>query len=152
MSWTFQSFILLVLMTTPVMAQQVFYPDDPSALLGAGPTESIAARGPPVSVSALRGSEPWQDDVVFSYSDGSRLHLFDNHLWQIVVSLGYQGSILGVFIGDEPSKVISLLGEPFIASGDAMVWRLPWRGYPVMMRMIAKESKVVEIAIFRADF
>ncbi len=134
------------------MAQQVFYPDDPSALLGAGPTESIAARGPPVSVSALRGSEPWQDDVVFSYSDGSRLHLFDNHLWQIVVSLGYQGSILGVFIGDEPSKVISLLGEPFIASGDAMVWRLPWRGYPVMMRMIAKESKVVEIAIFRADF
>ncbi len=127
-------------------------PDDPSALLGYGLAQALAERGPPSAVSVFRGPEPWQDDVVFQYEGGYSFFWFENHLWQIRFVAGYPGSVLGLFVGDGADKVVSLMGQPYHSGADSLQFRLPWKGYPVQLRVMLREDRVSEMYIFRADF
>ena len=126
-------------------------PDDPTVFLGKTIAEVFAERGPPTSMTPVRGPETWQDDVEFSWGDGCRFDWFDNHVWRIEFDAAYKGSVLGLFIGDASDKALSLLGQPHFVAEDGLVWRLPWRGYPVQLRIAVKDSVITDIAVFRAD-
>ena len=126
-------------------------PDDPTIFLGLTLSEVFAERGAPIAVAAIRGPEAWQDDVEFSWGDGCRFDWYANRVWRIDFDTSYKGSVFGLFIGDASDKALSLLGQPHFAAEDGLVWRLPWKGYPVQLRIAVKDSVITDIAVFRAD-
>jgi hypothetical protein len=127
-------------------------PDDSAAFLGLGLASAMERCGTPASVGVLRGEEAWQDDVVFSYSAGYSLFLVGDKLWQIRFGKGYAGSIYGLFIGDSPEKVYSILGTPYYQGEGALVYRLPYKSYPVRLRLVVTEGVVSDFYLYRADF
>jgi len=126
-------------------------PDDPTVFIGKTLAEVVTQRGIPNSMAAIRGPEAWQDDVEFSWGDGSRFDWYDNKVWRIEFTDGYKGSVFGIFIGDSEDKIVSLLGKPHFIAEDGLVWRLPWRGFPVQIRIALRDSRVTDIAVYRAD-
>lgn len=127
-------------------------PDDPVSLLGCGLGDALERFGAPSHVSALRGEEAWQDDVVFSYATGYSLYWAGDRLWQLRFDPGYAGSVYGVFVGDSVDKTVSLLGSPYFRSSEAIVFRLAYKGYPVRLRVAVAAEKVSAIYLYRADF
>lgn len=136
---------------SPSESPPAILPDDPTIYIGKSIAEVFAERGPPASVAALRGPEVWQDDVEFTWGDGTHFDWFDNHVWRIEFDRDYKGSVFGIFVGDSVDKAVSLLGQPHFTAADGLVWRLPWRGYPVQLRIAIEDSMVSDIAVFRAD-
>lgn len=145
-------FFLALGLSISVNVQSAPLPDDPSALLGYGLPGAIAERGSPLAVSVYRGPEPWQDDVVFQYEGGFSFFWFENHLWQIRFVAGYPGSVLGLFVGDAADKAISILGQPYRSTPEFLVFRLPWKGYPVQLRAALRDGRISELYVYRADY
>lgn len=125
--------------------------DDPSGLLGLTPTEAIDRLGPPLSVSALRGGESWQDDVAFSYPEGYTLFLYGDRVWQLRLTPPYAGSILGLFLGDPADKAYALLGQPLGSGPDRLVYRLRHADFPVRLLLVIAEGRVVDAYLYRSD-
>jgi len=117
-----------------------------------GLADALSRFGAPARVEVSRGAETWQDDVVFVYGTGADLYWATDRLWQIRFSPGYAGSIYGVFLGDEADKVVSTLGTPYYQDETNLVFRLPFRGYPVRLRVIIAGGTVKELFVYRADF
>lgn len=136
----------------PALPSCPILPDDPAPLLGLSLAESYLRLGAPASVAAFRGAEAWQDDVVFSFGSGYSLFWFGDRLWQIRFTPGYGGSVYGLFLGDGKDKVYSLLGAPFYEAEGSLVYRLPYRGYPVRLRVVVAEGRVADLYLYRADF
>lgn len=126
--------------------------DDPAPLLGLGVPEAIARCGAPASVLPVRGEEAWQDDVAFKYREGYTLFLYGDRLWQLRFAEPYAGSVYGLFVGDAADKAYSLLGEPYERLPDSLVYRMPYRGYPVRLRLDLREGSIADIYVYRADF
>jgi hypothetical protein len=126
--------------------------DDPAALLGLGIAESISRFGPPASVYSVRGDEAWQDDVAFAYGPGYTLFLYGNKLWQLRFSKPYAGSIYGLFLGDDSAKALSVLGQPFEADASALQYRMPYKSYPVKLKLALVDDRIVDAYLYRADF
>jgi len=137
--------------TGPSVAVAVL-PDDPASLLGMGLSDALARFGAPSRVEVSRGAEAWQDDVVFVYGSGTGLYWAIDRLWQIRFSPGYAGSVYGVFLGDAADKVVSTLGTPYYQDETNLVFRLPFRGYPVRLRVVIAGGAVKELYVYRADF
>jgi hypothetical protein len=139
---------------TPATAQapEAAFPDDPSSLLSLTLKDAWNRFGPPARLVAVRGDEPWQDDVAFEYQAGFSLFWYRERLWQIRLSKGYSGSCFGIFLGDTQDKALSLLGQPSKAPEGFMEWRLPYRGYPVHLRILTQGGVISEIYIYRSDF
>jgi hypothetical protein len=126
--------------------------DDPAALLGLSVAEVLGRWGAPESAYAVRGEEAWQDDVAFRYADGYTLFLYGERLWQVRLAQPYAGSTYGLFLGDPIEKAYSLLGEPYERDGDTFVYRMPYQGYPVRLRLDLPDGKLSDIYVYRADF
>jgi hypothetical protein len=148
----FLAFAAFLFSLLPIWSQTSLPPDDPSAWLGFGIGEAFAACGPPATVAALRGPEAWQDDVVFAYPQGFSLYWSGDHLWQIGFSSRYGASVFGIFAGDGTDKMLSLLGQPWRSREDSLVWRLPWKGYPVQLRVTLRDGKADGIFVLRSDY
>jgi hypothetical protein len=151
--------ILMLLLAAASAAQPVaaasapeILDDDPAPFLGFGLAESLSRFGPPASVYSLRGDEAWQDDVVFAYSPGYTLFMYGNKLWQLRFSKPYIGSIYGLFIGDDSAKALSILGQPFEADSSSLVYRMPYKSYPVKLRLALQDDRIVDAYLYRADF
>lgn len=152
MKRSFFALLILFAAFSLSFAEESLLPDDPSSWLGYSLEEVFAARGVPKAVSVARGPEAWQDDVVFEYAEGVSFYLFGNRLWQIRFGEAYPGSVFGIFVGDGSDKVVSLLGQPWRAKPDSLAWRLPWKGYPVELRIELQDSRTNAITVFRSDF
>jgi hypothetical protein len=126
--------------------------DDPAALLGLGLGESFARFGAPSSVFALRGEAPWQDDVAFVYGTGYTLFVYGDRLWQLRFTKPYAGSIYGLFLGDASDKALSILGQPYENGPGFLVYRMPYKSYPVRLRLALQDDRIVDAYLFRADF
>jgi hypothetical protein len=131
---------------------QAILDDDPSAILGLGLQDLVARFGVPASVAAIRGDEAWQDDVAFVYGAGYSLFVYGNKVWQLRFVKPYAGSLFGLFIGDPASKALSILGQPFEASPAALSYRMPYKSFPVKLRLIVQDDKIVDAYLYRADF
>jgi hypothetical protein len=126
--------------------------DDPAPLLGLGLPESLARFGSPASVGAIRGEAPWQDDVAFVYSAGYTLFLYGDRLWQLRFAKPYAGSIYGLFLGDGSDKALSILGQPYESGPGFLVYRMPYKSYPVRLRLVLQDDRITDAYLFRADF
>ena len=137
---------------SPAEAAPARLEDDPAPLLGLGLSEALARCGSPASVLPVRGEEAWQDDVAFRYREGYTLFIFGDRLWQLRFVPPYAGSVYGLFLGDPADKAYSLLGEPYERSADSLVYRMPFRGYPVRLRLDLRDGSISDIYVYRADF
>jgi len=144
--------MLLILLVGLAAQEAAQLPDDPSSLLGLGLSEVVGSRGLPARLAVARGPEPWQDDVVFEYSDGFSFYWSGDRVWQVRFGPAYKASVFGVFIGDETDKMLSLLGQPWKTLSGALVWRLPWKGYPVELRVLVEGTRAAGMAVLRTDF
>jgi hypothetical protein len=126
--------------------------NDPAPLLGYGLAEAISRFGSPSSVRSFRGEEVWQDDVAFIYQPGYTLFWFGDRLWQLRFTAPYAGTVYGLFIGDPSAKAYSTLGQPYETRGDALVYRLEYRGYPVRLNLVFAADRLTDVYVYRADY
>jgi hypothetical protein len=126
--------------------------DDPSDLLGLGLGESFSRFGAPASVAAIRGDEAWQDDVAFAYPAGYSLFLYGDRLWQLRFTKPYSGSLYGLFLGDDSDKALSILGQPYESGADYLLYRMPFKSYPVRLRLVLLDGRIADAYLYRADF
>ena len=126
--------------------------DDPASLLGLDLGESFSRFGPPASAFAIRGDEAWQDDVAFAYSAGYTLFIYGDRLWQLRFTKPYSGSIYGLFLGDASDKALSILGQPYESGAAYLLYRMPFKSYPVRLRLVLQDDRIVDAYLYRADF
>jgi len=128
-------------------------PEDPALLLGLNPAQVLARFGPPASVYAVRGAEPWQDDVVFEYAGGYSLFLFKDRLWQVLVAEPYAAPVFGFSVGASLDRAVAVLGSPDRDLGGAYEWALPGEAWPVRLRALPDaKGRLTKLYIYRADF
>ncbi|HPB66460.1 MAG TPA: hypothetical protein PLW80_07855 [Spirochaetales bacterium] len=144
--------IALLVSVAAASGQAIVAPDDPATLLGLTPAQAIERFGPPGSVFAIRGAEPWQDDVVFDYGGGFSLFLFKDRVWQVRIAEPYARPVLGLVVGSGVERAISALGAPALALGGSYEWVLPGEAWPVRLRGVTDGGRIRELYIYRADF
>ncbi len=142
--------LLLVLAASPSQAQNA-QPLDLPAVVGLTLAEALERFGAPAEVSAVRGEESWQDDVVFFYPQHLYLFWYQNRVWQVRLDALYQGVFLGLAMGASRSAVTQTLGAPMKELPDSLVYQLEERGYPVRLRLYFEEERLVDLYCFRAD-
>ncbi len=126
--------------------------DDPADLLGLSLADSLSRFGPPASVCAVRGDAAWQDDVAFIYGAGYTLFLYGDRIWQFRFTKPYPGSIYGLFLGDTLDKILSVLGQPYENGPAFVLYRMPFKSYPVRLRLSLEEDRITDVYLYRADF
>ncbi len=142
--------LLLALAASSAQAQDVQSLDLP-ALVGLTPAEALERLGAPAEVSAVRGEEAWQDDVVFFYPQHLYLFWYQNRVWQVRLDALYQGGFLGLAMGASRSAVRQALGAPMKELEDSVVYQLEERGYPVRLRLYFEEERLVDLYCYRGD-
>jgi hypothetical protein len=142
--------LLLVLAASSAQAQDVQSLDLP-ALVGLTLAEALERFGAPAEVSAVRGEEAWQDDVVFFYPQHLYLFWYQNRVWQVRLDALYEGGFLGLAMGASRSAVRQALGAPMKELEDSVVYQLEERGYPVRLRLYFEEERLVDLYCYRGD-
>jgi hypothetical protein len=139
--------------TTPTVSAQSVIGDEPdlASLVGLGLPEAFARFGPPLAVAALRGEQPWQDDVVFSYAGGLQLFWYRERVWQVRLDVRYDGRVYRLRMGSTRGRVLELMGPPSREEEQALVYHLEDRGYPVRLRFYFEEDRLVDLYCYRGD-
>jgi hypothetical protein len=120
---------------------------DISSLIGLTLEELISQFGIPESVHAARGLETWQDDVVFVYKEQD-FYIYRNRVWQLSVKAAY-----GIKIGDTEALVSQTLGKESMHYDDYLLFALPGRAWPLMLRVNFDNLRSVSaIYVYRSDF
>jgi hypothetical protein len=121
-------------------------PEDPSLYIGFTLSDLIGRYGNPKQVYAVRGVEPWQDDVVFVY-DAGEFYVFGNRVWQLKLRSAYN-----VKDDDAKTAVVRVLGDGRDFEGFTL-YQLPAKTWPLMLRINWNTSgRVAGIFIYRSDF
>ncbi|MDR0502174.1 MAG: hypothetical protein LBH16_02515 [Treponema sp.] len=109
--------------------------------------ELIERLGAPKSVSAARGNELWQDDVVFQYNEGD-FFIFKDRVWQVKFTSAY-----GISPGDPKQAVLLVLGESAEDKGDHLILPVQSKDWPLMIRVnLNSAGRAASIFIYRPDF
>jgi hypothetical protein len=137
---------LLILWSAGAAWSQADHTNDPASLIGTSLRDLIAIFGVPQSVYAARGSDLWQDDVVFAYEDWE-FYVYKDRVWQISLKAAY-----GIKVG-EKRDVIPLILGPQVQIYDAhTLYAYPNRSWPISIRFNTDRNGLVSaIFIFRAD-
>lgn len=130
---------------------ETILPDDPTPWLGLSSNEASGRLGLPLETENLFGEASLGAGTVERFGGGLSLYLYEDRLWQIRFAEGYLGSVYGIFVGDPAEKVVSTLGTPWSVSGQVLMYRLAWRGYPVRLRIVVTDGKASDIYLYRAD-
>ncbi len=125
---------------------------EPETLLGMTLEEGFQRLGPPHQVGTVRGSEPWQDDVLFIYPLGVSLFWFQDRVWQIRLSAPFPGKVRGIQIGDSRDQVIGVLGPPYYTEKDWVLYHFEGPAYPIRLRIFFREGLVEDMYLYRGDF
>ncbi len=138
---------------SPALPGMTVLPEDPTGLLGYTVSRLVAELGAPAKVYAVRGEEAWQDDVVFDYAAGFSFFLYEDHVWQILVSPSYGFPVFGFLPGSAAERIVSMLGSPSSASETMVEWILPAEAWPVRLRgRLGDNGDISELYLYRADF
>ena len=128
-------------------------PGDPGELLGMTPAQAFMRFGAPDRVFAVRGAEPWQDDVVFEYSGGFSLFLCLDRVWQVRLAEPYAAPVMGFSLGASVERAVSVFGVPELLEAASWEWNLPGSAWPVRLRGNGDAAGAIrEVYIYRADF
>jgi len=140
--------LLLLLFTSPLWAQsQAVNGDEQLGLVGIRLAELIEQFGTPSAVLTARGSEPWQDDVVFQYAKGD-FFINRDRVWQVKLA-----SACGISNGDKKAVALLVMGEGTQDKGDHLLLPINGRDWPLMLRVnLNSTGQVSAIYIYRPDF
>ena len=109
--------------------------------------ELIELFGAPRAVIAARGSEHWQDDVIFQYAD-TDFFIHRDRVWQVRLP-----AIQGIRTRDRKAAVLLTLGDTAEDMGDYILFPVSGRDWPLMLRVNLNNSgQVSAIYIYRPDF
>jgi hypothetical protein len=137
---------------------------DPLGLIGMSLAEAYAALGSPAEVLTHRGTESWQDDVVFYYPAHLYLFWYRNRVWQVRADTKYADAFLGLRMGWTREEVTAALGRPSQELADSTLIFLPdasllvgpdgrSRGaFPLRLRVFFQDGKLTDAYLYRADF
>ena len=141
-------FIIFLILAVPLWSQNnTISTVDPLSFIGLRVDELVSRFGPPREVYASRGQEPWQDDVVFIYSDGE-FYIYKERVWQAALK-----SARGISVGDTKPAVILSLGEGVVDQGEYILFSLPSVGWPMMLRVnFNSAGRVSAIFVYRSDY
>lgn len=121
--------------------------DEQYAFIGMTVAGVIERFGPPRAVAAARGTELWQDDVVFQYT-GVDFYIYNDRVWQVRLITTH-----GVSNGDAKRAVLSALGNTAQDMDDHVLLPINGRTWPMMMRVNFNNSGLTSaIYIYRSDF
>ena len=140
--------LLLLFIAFPLWPQDE---DEPLSFVGMQLAELIERFGPPGTVSAARGNEIWQDDVVFQYAEGD-FYIFRDRVWQVKLA-----TACGISLRDSKAVALLVLGDEAADRGDHLLLPLSAatsrRGWPLMLRVNFNNTGLVSaIYIYRPDF
>jgi hypothetical protein len=124
---------------------------DPSSIVGMTLEQAYRTFGAPFEVYTLRGSEEWQDDVVFYYVDHVYLFWFENRVWQVRTDSRYEGSVFSLRMGESRQRVLEVMGRPLKKLEDSLVYHLEDRGYPIRVRFYFERDLLSDVYCFRGD-
>ena len=146
MKKTPHGFLLCLLLCIPLPIYAQSDASDPSLLIGTTLSDLIKNYGVPKNVYAVRGVEPWQDDVVFVY-DAIEFFIFGNRVWQLKVNSAYN-----IKDGDSRAAVNRTMGEGRNFEGYTL-YQLPGKAWPIMLRINWDASgRARGLYIYRSDF
>jgi len=135
--WAFWTTFFLL--TTPLAA-------DPMELVGLTLDELLTRFGTPAAVYAVRGEEPWQDDVVFSYDHGD-FYVLKDRVWMVAVDAAFK-----LEIGDPRAAFFLVMGENADDRGAYAICPLPGGPWPLALRCdFDADGNVAALFIYRAD-
>ena len=150
--------LLLGMQPTPLQANPVqmgmINPGslEPETLLGMTLEDAFHRFGPPHQVGVVRGSEPWQDDVLFIYPQGINLFWFQDRVWQVRLSAPFTGKVRGIQIGDSRDQVSEVLGPPYYTETGWNLYHFEGPSYPIRLRVFFREGLVEDMYLYRGDF
>jgi len=149
------AFLQLILFSLALFAQnQPIYTglsnEEQLSFVGMMMADLLDQYGSPRSVLAERGTEVWQDDVVFQYN-GADFYIYRDRIWQVKFA-----STQGVSNGDRKSNVLRVMGSSTEDMGDYALLKITGKDWPLMMRVNFSNSnnngQVTAIYIYRPDF
>ena len=108
--------------------------------------ELIDRFGVPKAVIAARGSELWQDDVIFQYNAGD-FYVYRDRVWQVKFA-----SALGISNKDSKAAVLRVLGNNADDMGDYALLQISGMSWPLMLRVNFNSGQVSAIYLYRPDF
>jgi hypothetical protein len=139
---------LLLLVAYPLLPQGEADPASyPISFVGMTLADLYERFGTPTAVFAARGSELWQDDVVFRYAGGD-FYIYMDRVWQVKLV-----SAFGVKNGDTKRAALTVLGNSVQDRGDHALLPVSGGNWPLMLRVNFNETGIVSaIYIYRPDF
>lgn len=124
----------------------------PAKFIGMTVRDLLLAFGAPSSVVAVRGSEAWQDDIVFKYPGGLSFYVYINRVWQVSVGTDYKKSFMGFVLGSPLEVAVSMFGLPKNQDTQYSEWILPFENWPLRLRAILDANgKVTALYLYRSD-
>ena len=137
-------FVCLPLFSRPVISDE--RKEEPFSFIGMKLEDMFRRFGPPKSVYAARGDQPWQDDIVFVYDAGD-FYIFRDRIWQVGVK-----SVFGIKIGDVKAVALLVFGDNVRDEGDYLLYNITGGGWPVSIRVNFSSGRVSNIFVYRPDF
>ena len=133
-----------------LQAQEQSSPYDSLAVLvGLRLNDLVSRFGVPNSVYVARGDEAWQDDVVFSYTQGS-FFIHRDRVWQVSLD-----SVPGMKVGDPAAVANLVFGDTARNNGRFFIRQLqvPMEiGWPVAIRVNLENGRIAAIFVYRTDY
>jgi len=124
--------------------------DEQYAFIGMMLEELVDRFGPPRAVASARGTETWQDDVVFQYT-GVDFYVYINRVWQVQFAATH-----GISHGSRKTAVMQILGNTAEDKGDHALMQITGRNWPLTLRVNFSSSdstgQVTAIFIYRPDY
>lgn len=126
--------------------------ESPVTLIGMTLQELLVSFGIPVLVAAVRGAEPWQDDIVFTYTGGLSFYIYKNRVWKIKISAEYRKPFMGLLPGSPADIAVSLFGLPKMQDSQYAEWIIPFENWPMRLRILYDANgKITTVFLYRAD-
>ena len=140
--------LLLLFLTLPLWTQErLVNVDEQFSFVGLRLEELIERFGPPKTVFAARGSELWQDDVVFQYDVGD-FYIYRDRVWQVRLS-----SVRGISVRDPKQVALLVMGDNVQDMGDHLLLPVSGNNWPMMFRVNINQAGLVSaIYIYRSDY
>ncbi|HON88565.1 MAG TPA: hypothetical protein P5519_05880 [Spirochaetia bacterium] len=124
----------------------------PIKLIGMTLQELLVSFGVPVSVTAVRGIEPWQDDIVFNYKNGLSFYIYKDRVWKLRIGSGYRQPFMGIVIGSSVDMAVTLFGLPKVQENQYTEWVMPFESWPMRLRALTDhDGKIVALFLYRSD-
>jgi hypothetical protein len=100
-------------------------------------SDIIERYGPPRSVAVARGTELWQDDVVFRYT-GVDFYVFRDRVWQVRFNTTHS-----ISNGDRKDVVLLTLGETVVDMGEFVLLQIDGKDWELVLRVNFNDNQIV---------